>query len=484
MGKVVAVIIIYLVVSCHSLAQRNVLVDTLQSEKSELANLLVSDNHLHKTSLINRMNVSFFQWQLKSSIYKYELDTIFTQQWNEEKLQSENYFRYNYDFTDEGRRVAVKIFRWDDEENGWRIAEAVYYSFSEKGTLMEVQFHYYIGFLYRTFAKIEYAYTNNLVTRETYFEKIDEEDEWEKVARTSYEYDSLYLLSTVYNKDWDDYDGIWIYKNKIDYDYYPNGFLMMEAGYEYEFYEQYWIPEYKTEYKQDSLDRLIEVAGFVVGLENSIFLETERRIIRYNTENEKVDEVWYEYEYDQDDFLPVKKVDYFSQWPGTLYHEKEYVWNITKQKWEEYKLKNYLSVNQFGEDEILFYDFAEVHFPLFLFNDLVCEKIEEKRKIGNSWIEAGNTLYRFNKKLQVGNAVLESAEVRIFPVPAKDVLNIHILKATNVTLYLFDSTGKLVLQNDLFQQNQINISTLNKGIYFLKITVSGETLANKKLIKH
>jgi hypothetical protein len=377
----------------------------------------------------------------------------------------------------------VKIFRWDEEENGWRIAEAVYYSFGETGTLMEVEFHYYIGFLYRTYAKIEYAYTNNLLRDETYFEKVDEEDEWEKESRTSYEYDTLYRLNTVYENEWDDYDEIWIHKKKIDYEYSPNGFLMLEAGYDYEFYEQYWIPQYKTEYKRDSLNRLIEVAGFVVGLENSTFLETERRAIGYGAEDEKVGEVWYEYDYDQDDFLPVKKVDYFSQWPGTLYHEKEYSWNPAEKKWDESKIKNYLTLNQFGEADVLFYDFVEVHFPLLLFNGLVCEKIEEKRKIENSWIEAGNTLYRFTEKLQVGSLDFESAEVRIFPVPAKEVLNIHISRPANAMLYLFDSTGKLVLQNKLFQQNQLNISALHEGLYFLKIIESGKTLVNRKLIK-
>lgn len=63
------------------------------------------------------------------------------------------------------------------------------------------------------------------------------------------------------------------------------------------------------------------------------------------------------------------------------------------------------------------------------------------------------------------------AEVRVFPNPAVDVLNIE-SSETLKTLALFDLQGKTVLQNEISDESltqQVNISQLPKGIYFLRV---------------
>jgi hypothetical protein len=61
--------------------------------------------------------------------------------------------------------------------------------------------------------------------------------------------------------------------------------------------------------------------------------------------------------------------------------------------------------------------------------------------------------------------VFEESNISIYPNPADDVLNIE-SKYDNLSYELFDVTGKLILN---FQENQIRIGHLSRGIYLLKV---------------
>lgn len=80
---------------------------------------------------------------------------------------------------------------------------------------------------------------------------------------------------------------------------------------------------------------------------------------------------------------------------------------------------------------------------------------------------------------ELGNG--ESLEV--YPNPANDVLNIDIknFNKENLSIKIVDVIGKEVLKSDY--KNQIDISELQKGIYFVAIQQNDKTLGVKKIIK-
>ena len=78
------------------------------------------------------------------------------------------------------------------------------------------------------------------------------------------------------------------------------------------------------------------------------------------------------------------------------------------------------------------------------------------------------------------------ASYSIFPNPTKDVLNIQVKKSFGkVTMTLTDINGRVVLTQDanLSSDTQLNISTLQSGVYIL--TIKGENInTNDKIIKN
>ncbi|MBK8722789.1 MAG: T9SS type A sorting domain-containing protein [Saprospiraceae bacterium] len=80
------------------------------------------------------------------------------------------------------------------------------------------------------------------------------------------------------------------------------------------------------------------------------------------------------------------------------------------------------------------------------------------------------------------DALLES-KVSVFPIPAKDILNVTVdASITNASINIFDINGKEIYNNSLSEKNQIDISNYNGGTYIVKINSKEGTLSKKILI--
>ena len=78
-----------------------------------------------------------------------------------------------------------------------------------------------------------------------------------------------------------------------------------------------------------------------------------------------------------------------------------------------------------------------------------------------------------------------SYEAVIFPNPTEESLNIKTSTYENVVYTLYDAQGKLVMQNQLFEeQTSLQVSHLAPGKYSLVLNNKTEKLKTFKLIKH
>ena len=85
---------------------------------------------------------------------------------------------------------------------------------------------------------------------------------------------------------------------------------------------------------------------------------------------------------------------------------------------------------------------------------------------------------------EVNTIGLEEMEVMfaIYPNPAKDVININ----TNAVKYeyqLINGLGQVVISGTSNGAQQINVSDINKGMYFLKVIADGEARINKIVVE-
>lgn len=97
------------------------------------------------------------------------------------------------------------------------------------------------------------------------------------------------------------------------------------------------------------------------------------------------------------------------------------------------------------------------------------------RKIGNDSI---NSIAKYNHPLvSVNNYSTADNSIRIFPNPVTNILYVE-SPANITTIEVYDLTGKLIFTKAL-NKNQIDISPLAKGLYFIKLTTEEGSVVRK-----
>lgn len=83
----------------------------------------------------------------------------------------------------------------------------------------------------------------------------------------------------------------------------------------------------------------------------------------------------------------------------------------------------------------------------------------------------------------IGEALEENNVMfAIYPNPAQDVININ-TNAAEYEYQLINALGQVVVNGQSSGKHQINVSNINKGVYFLKVVANGETSINKVLVQ-
>lgn len=78
---------------------------------------------------------------------------------------------------------------------------------------------------------------------------------------------------------------------------------------------------------------------------------------------------------------------------------------------------------------------------------------------------------------------LASSSFNVYPNPAKDFIAIKSNTNQITLIKVYDVLGKNVITQNKLINNRLDISKLNKGLYFIKIDADGNSLT-KKIIKH
>jgi hypothetical protein len=85
---------------------------------------------------------------------------------------------------------------------------------------------------------------------------------------------------------------------------------------------------------------------------------------------------------------------------------------------------------------------------------------------------------QYNNTSILGNQEFNLKNISFYPNPVKESINLSSIEYSQFEI--FDLLGKLVLKGN--SENQINASSLTKGVYVLKLK-DGENTINQKFIK-
>jgi Secretion system C-terminal sorting domain len=96
-------------------------------------------------------------------------------------------------------------------------------------------------------------------------------------------------------------------------------------------------------------------------------------------------------------------------------------------------------------------------------------------------IEADNSLFAFNKYLATGIQVPQAAALRVYPNPSADIVRIE--GADLVNLHVYDTQGRLIVEQSGSNLAQIEVGSWTPGFYFLQGQARDGQLVGAKFIK-
>lgn len=102
----------------------------------------------------------------------------------------------------------------------------------------------------------------------------------------------------------------------------------------------------------------------------------------------------------------------------------------------------------------------------------------------NNQLVYENSIFNYCYSSNVGIEMVDKQDILLFPNPISDVLNIRNLENKSAKLQVFDSFGRLVLQQNLSEANsQVSLFNLKAGMYNVLIFNDQKIIASKKIIK-
>ena len=102
----------------------------------------------------------------------------------------------------------------------------------------------------------------------------------------------------------------------------------------------------------------------------------------------------------------------------------------------------------------------------------------------NSTIYIDNIRFNAKKLTDAPTAGLDDytkTSVKMFPNPANGVVNFYSVTNAVLKVTIYDMLGKQVLRSDRVQ-TQLNISSLNPGMYFVNMTIGQQNTTNKLVV--
>ena len=100
----------------------------------------------------------------------------------------------------------------------------------------------------------------------------------------------------------------------------------------------------------------------------------------------------------------------------------------------------------------------------------------------------GKTLLKYGELTSTGNTIVKTPQLSVFPNPTAEKFKVQSskFKVENATIELYDFTGKKILEKQIpagTENVEIDVSTLNSGMYFCKIQFSNKCVTKKIVVK-
>lgn len=337
------------------------------------------------------------------------------------------------------------VYEWNTQTNNWN-SNATYYIDKEQDGRVIIEYERYWDNEY------QYFYQGN---------------------KRIFSYDANDLIISYEDQDW--YDNAWTQYLKTSFLYDENNNDTLELQQMY-LGESQWRDNWKTHKIYDDQNKLIEELQEGYDSYYDEWFLYSKTTFSYYPDGKLQRQFTEGYDVDNEEWYDLSKSDYY-------YNDDELLWYI-----EEYDLETldnslkyeYTYNENLDETSFFLYSYNAKSWTLFY---RVFDEYDENfnqtsfysQLLDGTWQNFLKEEYLWNY-YQTNVNKLDNNNVKIYPNPSSDIINIQVDNFQNATIFSLD--GKKIIT---FNTKNVNIKNLNKGVYILKINASDKTSFTKIL---
>ena len=418
---------------------------------------------------------------------KQKLDSTIYEEYDEDAGQWVVSSKSEYDYYSDGKIKTQTGFCWIENKGHWLGRTKFEYSYSNNGEMIQ---QIYNGWDFDTGqwvldSKLEYTHDNDGNIIQWLYYKMDEESsQWLIVSKCEFVYDGNgnRTLETTYF--WNDVTSQWVNFDKTEYTYNNDGNMTSQTEYYWD--EGQWTEEYKNEHTYDNDGYLTLIIGSYWEL-NQWIKEYKEELV-YDADGNLILETDYDW-----DNQWIKNWKWESVFDGNsnLIEEHSYNWEGT---WVELFKYDYTYNNSYAYDNLIlpiiyneYYYFYNTYWLEVYNNHMLLTSIRSYPAT-KDWNEKYKTTYYYSEIDVSGISEASDNNITIFPNPAVDKFQVHNsgFRVSTATIELYDLNGKKLLEKDIPKGTkiiEIDVSSLDSGVYFCKLNTENHSVTKKVIIK-
>ncbi len=369
------------------------------------------------------------------------------------------------------------------------------------------------------------SHRNNSASPVKMLEYLYVEEEW----KDYFVYDEHGNTEEIIEQDWNTAEQVWDNYHREVWSWDAEGWPTLCLEYSWDFHNQEWVKEWKTEVERDGL-----TITFIFYHLNPDWEPTYKQIIIFNDDLNISEDTWYVWE-NSEDWIPegLAVYDYDEQgrlmlmlesfWDGNewmedwkeeyhydgsqltmiaYYYDEPYQWvKVEKmealmddygdmieatlygwlgyeEEWEPW-LQQLTTMNyNYTVDELLIpHYFIDVNHMVSLVEFFLWDEYED------DFVSFFDVNFHY-KDLETTVPEVETADIDVFPNPASGFINIRIPDAENIYhFYIYDVQGRTVMSKQLTSGEKISLNDIPSGLYVYSIRGQKHQSTGKLLIR-
>jgi hypothetical protein len=311
------------------------------------------------------------------------------------------------------------------------------------------------------------------------------EIEWRNEIKTEYSYQGSMRATAIMNL-WDQELNVWIERIKYEYTFDGGGKIAGVLVFGNFDTPTNWQNSEKYEYSYNGDDDMEQELLLWWDEETSDWTNHEKYNYYYEGKGNLISENWSDWNLTTLEWQLESKLEFTHDDSGNISGYMEYWWGPDIEDWEVDEKCDYSYNNSFTYNDLLvpfsffgyFYYFEQIIFKHMLLTEEVFEAWDA------DWDEDTRTTYFYSEFNSSSVNENGDSDFVIYPNPTNDFFTINLNNSSKTVLVeIFDARGKMVISQELIENQPISVVHLNRGVYVYKFVFNDKAFSGKLLVQ-